>query len=375
MTRRKPDPKADALREHGCLHPSPEKVVDELFASGAFFDARDLVQVKYEMLRRVRVDGNSVSDSAARFGLSRPSYYQAQAAFDAGGLQALLEAQAWTHWAEVAALQGRKRRAAVAGVARRTPRQAGRRRRHGTRACRRASGRAEQDAEVEVGSGEDDGGPGDDKPHRRPRKPTGRKTGRDDVPKLRIEIVPDEVKRLGLDAFERIGEETSTTIERRVSSIVEVTMVRPKFRAKTEEAEQTVKLAREEQGLSAADAPEAWITIAPPLTLPIPRGMVGPGLLANVIVRRFDDHLPYNRLENVYEREGMRLGRSTLYGWLDQVRPLFAPLVSAMRADAKQAAYLCIDATGVLVQAPEKCARGHFWVLVAPAATSSSPSA
>lgn len=90
MTRRKPDPKADALREHGCLHPSPEKVVDELFASGAFFDARDLVQVKYEMLRRVRVDGNSVSDSAARFGLSRPSYYQAQAAFDAGGLQALL---------------------------------------------------------------------------------------------------------------------------------------------------------------------------------------------------------------------------------------------------------------------------------------------
>lgn len=104
----------------------------------------------------------------------------------------------------------------------------------------------------------------------------------------------------------------------------------------------------------------SWITIAQPLVLPIARAMVGPGLLANVIVRRFDDHLPYNRLENVYEREGMRLGRSTLYGWLDQLRPLFAPLVEAMRADAKAAPYLCIDATGVLVQAPEKCARGHF---------------
>jgi transposase len=48
------------------------------------------VQVKYEMLRRVRIDGRPVSDSAARFGLSRPSYYQAQTAFEEGGLPALL---------------------------------------------------------------------------------------------------------------------------------------------------------------------------------------------------------------------------------------------------------------------------------------------
>ena len=90
MTRRKPDPKTAALREQRCLHPHPEKVTDELFTAGAFFDARDLVQVKYEMLRRVRVDGRPVSDSAACFGLSRPSYYQAQGAFEAGGLPALL---------------------------------------------------------------------------------------------------------------------------------------------------------------------------------------------------------------------------------------------------------------------------------------------
>ncbi len=90
MTRRKPDPKADALRGQGCLHPHPQKVTDELFRSGEFFDARDLVQVKYEMLRRVRVEGSSVSDSAARFGLSRPSYYQAHGAFEEGGLPALL---------------------------------------------------------------------------------------------------------------------------------------------------------------------------------------------------------------------------------------------------------------------------------------------
>jgi transposase len=90
MARRKSDPKAQSLRQHGCLHPHPEKVADELFATNEFFDPRDLLQVKYEMLRRVRVDGHSVSHSAARFGLSRPSYYQAHKAYEEGGLPALL---------------------------------------------------------------------------------------------------------------------------------------------------------------------------------------------------------------------------------------------------------------------------------------------
>jgi transposase len=51
-----------------------------------FFDARDLVQVKYEMVRRVRAQGQPVSRAAAAFGFSRPSYYQAAGAVDAAGL-------------------------------------------------------------------------------------------------------------------------------------------------------------------------------------------------------------------------------------------------------------------------------------------------
>ena len=68
-----PDPKPDALRLQGSLNPHPERVQDPLFAAADFFDARDLVQVKYEMVRRVRVDGQPVSRSAAAFGFSRPS--------------------------------------------------------------------------------------------------------------------------------------------------------------------------------------------------------------------------------------------------------------------------------------------------------------
>ena len=90
MARSKNDPKTEALRQQGCLHPHPEQVTDEAFAANEFFDSRDLVQVKYEMLRRVRVDDQPVSQTAAVFGLSRPSYYQAQAAYEEGGLPALL---------------------------------------------------------------------------------------------------------------------------------------------------------------------------------------------------------------------------------------------------------------------------------------------
>src|ERR1700757_3027386 len=84
------DPKSRALQQEGSLHPHPEQVKDEMFLTHEFFDPRDLVQVKYEMLRRVQSEGQAVSQSAAHFGLSRPSFYQAQAAFEQGGLPALM---------------------------------------------------------------------------------------------------------------------------------------------------------------------------------------------------------------------------------------------------------------------------------------------
>lgn len=91
--RRSKDTKADALRTSRTLNPRPEAVSDEVFAADNFFDARDLVQVKYEMLRRVNEDGASVSAAAAAFGFSRQSYYQAAAALAAGGLPALVPAK------------------------------------------------------------------------------------------------------------------------------------------------------------------------------------------------------------------------------------------------------------------------------------------
>jgi transposase len=91
--KRKSDAKEAALAETRTLNPRPEAVRDEQFASSEFFDARDLVQVKYEMVRQVRVDGTPVTAAAAAFGFSRPSYYEAAAAVDRDGLGGLVPAK------------------------------------------------------------------------------------------------------------------------------------------------------------------------------------------------------------------------------------------------------------------------------------------
>jgi transposase len=83
-------PKRKALREQGALNRHPEKVTDPLFDEGEFFDRQDLVQVKYEMLRRVEAEGKTVTETAGSFGFSRPCFYQAQAAFAGQGLPGLV---------------------------------------------------------------------------------------------------------------------------------------------------------------------------------------------------------------------------------------------------------------------------------------------
>jgi len=82
--------KTEALRQQGCLHPHPERVTDPLFLGGDFFDACDGVQVKYEMVRRVQVEGQPVGQTAQAFGYSRPAFYQAQAALARDGMAGLL---------------------------------------------------------------------------------------------------------------------------------------------------------------------------------------------------------------------------------------------------------------------------------------------
>ena len=179
-------------------------------------------------------------------------------------------------------------------------------------------------------------------------KPTGRKPLPEHLPRVDVEVLPEEVQRLGTDAFECIGEDVMETVERRRGSLVVVRVHKKKFVAK------------------GRDRAESQLVQAPSPELPIPRCVAGPGLLAETVVQRWQDHLPLYRLERVYGRDGLDLARSTICGWHAALYELVKPLVDVMWKDALTAPYLCTDATGVLVQALERCRLAHFWVVVAP---------
>src|SRR5258708_826413 len=95
MARRQggPDPKEAALAGARCLNPHAEQVTDAEFLASDFFDPRDAVQVKYEMVRKVKAGGAPVTEAAAASGYSRPAYYAAAAALESSGLEGLVPAR------------------------------------------------------------------------------------------------------------------------------------------------------------------------------------------------------------------------------------------------------------------------------------------
>ena len=83
-------PRSGPSLEEGTLNPAPGKVQDPKFQEGEFFDPRDIVQVKYEMLRRVSVENASVTVPTEEYGVSRPTYYQTKASFEEAGIAGLV---------------------------------------------------------------------------------------------------------------------------------------------------------------------------------------------------------------------------------------------------------------------------------------------
>jgi transposase len=84
------NPRIRALVEEGTLNPSPEKIKDPKFLDGEFFDPHDIVQVKYEMLRRVSVENAPVTGATEEYGVSRPTFYQTKASFEKAGIAGLV---------------------------------------------------------------------------------------------------------------------------------------------------------------------------------------------------------------------------------------------------------------------------------------------
>jgi len=111
-----------------------------------------------------------------------------------------------------------------------------------------------------------------------------------------------------------------------------------------------------------ADSPQ--ITLADKPTQPIDKGMAGPGLLAFVVTSKFSDYLPLYRLENIFERNGLEIARSTQCIWCRDVAELLEPLYRRMKQRILASHLICTDDTIMPMQAPDKTAKARMWVYI-----------
>jgi transposase len=98
----------------------------------------------------------------------------------------------------------------------------------------------------------------------------------------------------------------------------------------------------------------------------ITRGRAGAGLLAHIVVSKYDDHLPLYRQAEIFAREGVDLETSTLSGWVGATAAAMAPLIDALAAEVMGSDTLHVDDTPVPVLAPGtgKTKTGRLWTYV-----------
>jgi transposase len=148
----------------------------------------------------------------------------------------------------------------------------------------------------------------------------------------------------GSTRFSRIGEDLREVLEYVPASFKVIRHVRPKLSCRACET----------------------IVQAPMPSLPIERGLPGPGLVAQVLVAKFCDHTPLHRQSVIYAREGVELDRATLAGWVGKAEFLLAPLAEAIGQHVRAGQALHADDTTVPVLSPGlgKTATGRLWVVV-----------
>ncbi len=113
--------------------------------------------------------------------------------------------------------------------------------------------------------------------------------------------------------------------------------------------------------------PEEGVVIAPTPARPIDKSIAESGLLAYVMVSKYIDHLPLYRLEQIFTRYNIRIPRSTMSGWVDQIHQMLEPLLFEMRALILASNYIQADETTIKVQEKnpkkkdKKCHLGYLW--------------
>jgi len=199
-------------------------------------------------------------------------------------------------------------------------------------------------AAVEAAPAEEE--PRQAEPRRRRRR--SRRDARRELPRKRVEHpVPECDLACGCcgEPLTKIGEDVSEEIEYEPASVFVIEHVRPKYACRTCE-----------EGVTTAPAPPRVIE----------KGVPGPGMLAHVAVSKFLDHMPLNRQERIFERQGLRIARSTLSDWVQATAAILDPIAKAMKAEVLASRVVHTDDTPVPVldRTLDRTRTGRLWVYV-----------
>lgn len=172
---------------------------------------------------------------------------------------------------------------------------------------------------------------------------TGRMKLPADLPREQVILEPSE----DVSGLKKIGEEITEELERIPGKLFVRQYVRPKY-------------ARPQgEGVVIADLPAR----------PIDKGIAGPGLLAQIVIDKYTDHLPVYRQLQRFEREGIKLSSSTLTDWIAGTCALLEPLYEALKKQVLSSDYLQADETPIKVLDKSKKGtthRGNHWVYHSP---------
>jgi transposase len=163
------------------------------------------------------------------------------------------------------------------------------------------------------------------------------------LPREQVIIEPTE----DVSGFQKIGEEITEELERIPGKLFVRQYVRPKYVSPLGDQ----------------------IIIASLPSRPIEKGIPGPGLLAQIAIDKYVDHLPIHRQVQRFEREGMKLPASTLTDWIGSTCALIVPLYELHRKMVLSSNYLQVDETPIKVLDKDKKGsthRGYHWVYHAP---------
>lgn len=148
--------------------------------------------------------------------------------------------------------------------------------------------------------------------------------------------------------LERIGEEVSKQLDYNPASFYVIKHIRKKYACKQKDC-----------------VGQGVVTAAKPMQ-PIEKGLPGPGLLAQVVVSKYQDHMPLNRQEQIFERSGIEISRSTLCDWVKGSANLLKPIYEIMKEEVVKSKKLHTDDTTVPVLDEERnqTRKGRLWVYV-----------